>query len=334
MERSSETLNMPDEVERGASKGVVGPTSGAGDSITPQSDELSFREFGQLMWLRRKSVLSSVAAFLILALAYLHTATYRYTATLPVAAAQQENSNILSGMSGLASVAGISLPGSEVVSPFSLYLKSLHSRQVAEVLAANPAFMQTIFADQWDGATGRWRAPSGVMRSIVGATKAALGFPAQTWQPPGAAEMQGYLADNVDVDKDTQEAFATLKFKHPDPEFAKGFLTAVHMVSDEYLRERALRRTDETIRYLSTKLQTVTVAEHREALVTALSSQEKMRMNAASDAPYAAEPFGSAASSVAPTTPRPLVILLFALFSGLVVGCGIVLALQFRRAAP
>src|SRR3546814_15930359 len=87
---------------------------------------------------------------------------------------------MLSSMSGLASIAGIDIPGSEVVSPFTLYREGLHSRQVATTLAANPELMKVAFADQWDAAAGKWREPGGIRRTLVNGAKSLMGFPRQS----------------------------------------------------------------------------------------------------------------------------------------------------------
>src|SRR3546814_16412446 len=123
----------------------------------PETGELTFREFWGVIVARRKIVLACIVAFALVALLYLHTATYRYTASLTVAATQQDNTNMLSSMSGLASIAGIDIPGSEVVSPFTLYREGLHSRQVATTLAAKPELMTVDFADQWAADAGKWQ---------------------------------------------------------------------------------------------------------------------------------------------------------------------------------
>ena len=51
------------------------------------------------------------------------------------------------------------------------------------------------------------------------------------------------------------------------------------------LRERALLRTNDYIRYLSLRLQTVTLAEQHVAIAQALGEQERLKMAMSSSSP-------------------------------------------------
>jgi uncharacterized protein involved in exopolysaccharide biosynthesis len=81
-----------------------------------------------------------------------------------------------------------------------------------------------------------------------------------------------------------------------------------------------LRRADNSIAYLSEKLKTVSVAEQRVALTATLSDQEKMRMMASSDAPYAADPIGPPTASFKPTSPLPTVVIVGSFVIGTLIG--------------
>src|SRR3546814_18293921 len=94
----------------------------------------------------------------------------------------------------------------------------------------------------------------------------------------------------------------------------------LHEAADWDVRQQTLLRTSAYIRYLSNKLTTVTVAEHRLALVATLSDQERLRMAAASNVPYAAEPFGPAYGSIYVTTPQPMQVIFIFVATSLILG--------------
>ncbi len=86
------------------------------------------------------------------------------------------------------------------------------------------------------------------------------------------------------------------------------------------LRKRALTRSTSYISYLVKQLQTVTIAEYRDALIENLAQQEKARMTALGQASYVSERLGAPAVSEAPTSPPAAYILFLALLLGLIAG--------------
>ena len=99
------------------------------------------------------------------------------------------------------------------------------------------------------------------------------------------------------------------------------------MTADAMLRERAIKRTTDYIAYLSSTLAKVTVAEHRMALVQALSEQEKAAMVAKSGAPFAAEVLEEPWAGSYPSVPQVFQTLTRWAFIGTLVGCLLALLL-------
>lgn len=274
-------------------------------------------------------VLAGLGAALLSAILYLHLATYRYTAELRVTAVYSAH-QLPSGLSGIASLAGINLPGDKAVTPIALYSEAMRSRDVAAAVVADPLLMRHIFADEWDAAAGRWRDPGGLARGLLDGTKRLLGVPVQPWSPPDAADVQRHLAKNLAIIEAPRTNVTTVAVNDPDPDMAKRLLATLNDAADRHLRERALARSGEYIAYLERKLLEVQVAEYRESLVQALSAQERTRMMASSDAPYSAEPLGAITASVRPTTPKPAVVLAAALVFGLLLGLALATIADWR----
>lgn len=267
---------------------------------------------------------------LIGAIVYLHLATYRYTAELRVTAVYSAQ-QLPAGLSGIASLAGISLPGDKAVTPIALYSAALRSRDVAAAVVADPVLMRHIFPDEWDAAAGRWRDPGGLTQGLVQTAKRLLGIPVQPWSPPDASDVQLHLAKHLAIVEAPRTNITTVAVNDPDPQMAKRLLATLNEAADRHLRERALARSSEYIAYLERKLLDVQVAEYRESLVQALSAQERTRMMASSDAPYAAEPLGAIVASVKPTTPKPVVVLVAATILGLLAGLALAVLADIVR---
>ena len=266
---------------------------------------------------------------------YLNVATYRYTATMIVAPAQNSGGGLagsLSKLGGLASIAGVQLPQDSGSVAFIKYGENLHSRTAADALAADRQLMQKIFYREWDARTNSWREPSSAIRPLVNGVKTVLGIPIYAWKAPGPLEVQDYLERNVSVVQDPKKPLITISFVHPDPEFARYFVDRLHGAVDGDLRRHTQERTIDNIAYLTRKIQEVTIVEHRQALTEALGEQERILMTANSAAPFAADPISAISVSRRPTSPRPVLYLAGALFMGLVIGSACVLSWAYLRA--
>lgn len=290
--------------------------------------ELNFSDLFGIIWKRKSMVFGTIFATLFGAIVFLHLTTFQYTAFVKTTPTQPENS--AGQIQGLATLAGIGMSQDAGISPFTLYVNILRSRQVAILLTHDKRIMQTVFADQWDRNAGQWFEPKSMAKSLSKRIKSLIGVPTYQWTPPSAELMESYLAENLLASKDINDPIVTLTFRHPDAEFARYFLKRVHESADQLVRARTLERTEKYIEYLSAKLNTITVAEHRQAIVESLISQERTSMMAGSGVNYAAEAIGQVAVSEHPNSPAAMLILFVAMFFGGFASLVLALFLEYR----
>lgn len=284
------------------------------------------------LWRRKVAILLTGLAFLFGGIAYLHLAEYKYTGEMRVVASQAPGNNTGIGggrLGNLASLVGISTETGSP-SPFKLYLEELTSREVASALVSHSDLMHIVFKREWDAGTRSWRHPEPT--PFRNGFKALLGFPVLEWRAPDAARLQDYLRQSIKIDDDPKRAVTIVRFDHADPRFATALLTALNAAADGHLKTVALARARQFARYLDARLATIVVAEHRVALATALSDQEKQIMLASSDAPYAADLVEAPTTSLAPTSPRAVIVLVACTLFGLVFGTlGAMVAIAVAR---
>lgn len=308
------------------------------DNVPSRDAEVDIMEVLALLWARRLTIVIVTGCTIFLGTLYLRVATYTYTAELKVTPTQEDKG--LSGSFGnLASLAGVNIANTKSVSPFTLYLEGILSRQVAEMLIKRSDVMTTVFRGQWDGNENRWVEPESMLQPVKDVIKFVLGFPSYDWQEPSAADLERYIQKNVTVEEDQKTSIARVTFDHPNPDFAVKFLSYLHEATDQILRERTLVRSTQYIEYLQKKLDSVTVADHRAALVQALSEQEKLRMMASSNVAFAAEPFGPVTSSARPTSPQPAMVLALSALLGILISVGVIFvknlaAIKSRKFEP
>jgi Chain length determinant protein len=276
-----------------------------GETSSEPDIKVLFTEMGHRRW----RIFFSIMIGLLLAVVYLHFAKYEYTATLTIVPTASAGSGLSNKLGGLASLAGVSLPGDVGSANFEQYGESLYSLNVATVIAQDQNLMRQVFPEQWNEKAKSWEQPSGMIPVIIKGLKSILGVPSRPWNSPSHMELQDYIVKNVKSSDKPKKAITIINFSHTNQRFAPQFLIALHEATDNQLRERALLRSSLYINYLTDKLKTVVVVEHRQALSELLSSQEKMRMIASSKAPYAVEKIGEPVTSMKPSKPKPMVVL-------------------------
>lgn len=282
-----------------------------------------------ILLMREWKIVAACAVLALLWAAYqVHTAIPIYSAQMIVTPVQTtgEDTNVTARLNGalgnLASLAGVQNPNAQTATQFRLYVDSLQSRDLGEDLARDQTLMKTLFANEWDQDTQSWREPErGLGSHLLSGIKSLLGYPPAKWQPPDGARMQQFLIYQLHVTQDVRKAYlVTISFDWYDPAFAVRFLQKVNAAADNHLRQKSLTRARQYIQYLSNKLDTVTIAEHRAAIMNSLSEQEKYEMVASSASPFAADFFDAPAASDVPVWPQPRGTYLRALLEGLLAG--------------
>ncbi len=275
----------------------------------------------RLLWRRKLLIAGVVAMCIVGTIVRLQLSVFQYSAELRVTPVQADSSSMMSNLSGLASLAGVSLPKNQTVSPFGLYVESLKGREIANRMSRDPEIMKVVFEDQWDSANRTWKQPA-VSLNVTARrfVKGVLGLPVAVWGPPAGEDLYLFMLDSVEVTEDQKRNIVTMKFYHKNKQFAGRFLERLHQISDQALRERTLARASTYVTYLERRIALTTVGEHRVALADALGTQERLLMMASSNAPFAAEPFGSILLSAAPEKPRPAKMLIYGALLGIAFG--------------
>ena len=308
------------------------------EQIDSKHNTIDWRELVQVVLKEWKIVLISVGVFLLLANINLHMNPSVFAVQMVVTPVQGSNDQVSSRMnslSSLAQLAGLNLSPSagQSASQFRAYLDSMYSRDLSNELAKNDEIMHAIFHREWDAKAQRWKKPSpNVIEIIRGVFMRVLGARPLPWTPPNGARLQEFLTGpgGIIVMQDVKRPdLATIEMDSANPKFAIKLLNAINQAADNRLRKKALRRATQYINYLSKELDTVTVAEHRAAIVQALSEQEKFKMSASSATPYGADLADAPWASLTRLAPRPSKEYPKAIGEGLLVGALIALLLHY-----
>lgn len=276
------------------------------------------------------AITSSVAVFL--AIIYLFVAAPKYTATMILAAVQEQGSSSTLGALGqFSAISGIKIGESDAGQRFSAFIDLLTSHVVAKRLMKDEQLIQKIFSKEWDQNNNKWHPHSGIISFLKRAPGALFGRP--TWSPPTPTRLAKYLSDNINVRDFGDAGMKTISIDHKDPVFAVELLDKVYKAADNELKADALIRTKQYIAYLERRLSAVSLAEHRQALSHLLIDQERAQMIIEAELPYSARVVSDAISSDLPTEPKVVVTLIIALLIGVFIGVLWIFLLQKETAA-
>jgi len=272
----------------------------------------------QVLAARRRLIALVTMAALVLGILHLRTTEYLYQAQLRVAAAPGSASRTprLGSLSGLAALAGV---GTEAeATPFRLYLEDLQSPLTAAALAADPALMRQVFADEWTG-TG-WAPKASFLDRAHSTLLALAGSPVPAATPPDADRLQDWLARNIIISEEQRSPVVTLYLDHSDPAFAKAMLERLHEVADARARARATARAEANVAHLDQRLADTAPFDLRQAIIATRAAEEQRLMLARNPTPFATQRFGGAVATSQPVSPKQGRVLLIALVLGLVGG--------------
>ncbi len=221
--------------------------------------------------------------------------------------------------------------GDESLSDFARYLELFGSGAVAERLAADPAFLRTLYPERWGadtpGEAPGWRPPPGLAPVVKRALLALVGR--QDWVEPDAERVGRTLRERLVIDMVRTGPMRRISLRHRDRATASALLGRVAAATDAHLRAEASRRSVAQIAHIKARLASVTVAEHRRALSDLLSDQERVAMMIEVDLPFAADVIQAPTAPALPDWPNPAALVPLAGLVGLLAGS---LALSVRAA--
>lgn len=222
--------------------------------------------------------------------------------------------------------------GDEALSDYARYAELLCSVPVAERLARQPGILRTLFETSV-APDGGWRPPGDPFSRAKRLLLRLAGR--DSWLPPDAHQLARLLEEELIVTPVGDGPMRRLRFRHPDREFGRTLLAAIHAAAEGLIREEAERRTGAEIDYLRRRVQEETSAENRRAFGGLLAEQERIRQMIAVALPFAADVIEPPSAPGLPDWPDPLVLLAVGALAGGAIGMVIVYARgAWRQAGP
>lgn len=286
--------------------------------IWADDEALDLRALLGRLWRRRLWLFASMLLGAALAVAYVLNATPIYRVTTQLVSTSDER-NSLSGSlmsalgdmgGGLASLAGIGLGSADAGTQEAIAV--LQSQQFTERFIRDLNLMPRLFPTSWDAKAGKWLAPPG--------------------QQPTLGKAFKYFNNgirNVKLDKTTGIVTMQVDWRNPE-EAALWANTLVSRVNAE-MRDRAIKKSEESLAFLERELQRTTLVETRQAINRLVEAQIKQRMLANVSHEYAFRVVDPAIAPDrdAPIKPKKLLVLAAGPFAGLLLAIMTLLTLDW-----
>lgn len=282
--------------------------------------EIDLSEIFSILWSSKLLISCNVFIFTLIAVIYSLSLTNLFTSSVLLQVTESENNNSLSNMtsqySGIASLAGISMPSaSSNKSDYAIetiksriFLKHLLTfDEVRENLMAAVKYdskLDKITYDQgiYDASKNEWIRDISFNRKRV----------------PTHIETHPIYLKNININKDTETGFIKISFTHLSPSFSKEFLDLVVSELNTVSKKRDLEEAELALVFLQDLLLQVQQADIRKSINQLIEAQIKTKMFANIRNDYLLKDIDQAFIPETKTSPKRLVITILGLFLGLV----------------
>jgi len=272
------------------------------DTLVSEHDEISLRDLIALIWARRWLVLSIViiATSVAGAAALIADKKYLATVTLSPASGSQNQLGALGSLAaqfgGVASLAGISLPGD---SKRSESLAILQSEALTESYIRKNDLLPILYGDLWDPVGKKWKETD--PKKI-----------------PTLWKANQYFKKSVRaVTTDPKTDLVTLTITWKDAELAARWANELVRMANEYSRDRAIQESERNIAYLNEQALKTDMLGVKQVIFTILQNEINKEMLARGNSEYALKVLDPAFTPERPSSPKLTLWLIMGFFGGL-----------------
>jgi len=291
-----------------------------------EDDEIDLVELAKTIWGGRRMIALFVVLAVLTASAYLNVVERKYTVLLVLKSAQEQSQpSSISGLGGIASLAGIELPSGSNAD-FSSFPLLMKSREVAGAIFDDELLIQSIFSNEWDAEEKEWRPPFSFLGTVLSPIKSAVtGSLTTDYLPPNAARLSELIEANISASIDSMSNLLNVSTEASDPDLALNLMNRVVSETDALFRERFIKAGSAALEFYKGQLSRAQSGEHREALAQLIVKEEQKLMLATRSSSYVVEILRGPDVSRMPTSPKPNLILALSFMFGLFAGAGLVL---------
>ena len=282
------------------------------------NDEIDLKDLFFAIWNGKVYIILVSVISVFFASFYLQNAERKYSVEYNLKPVGETKSNhSLSGLGGIASIAGIQLPTSSNTD-FNIFKELITSTEVSKIIFENKKIIRDIFSSEWDEMENKFsRPPKSKIQTFVSDTKKLLtGNTEENYMPPNPKRLSIFMNKNIQIGEDKTTGFLEFASETSKPKLMLSLILEATKASDKIMRQRYIDFSKEPLVFYKEKLRTARSREHREALAGLISKEEQKLMFASRGKYFIAEPYINPKISLHPTLPKPKLILAISLVFG------------------
>jgi uncharacterized protein involved in exopolysaccharide biosynthesis len=299
----------------------------------PLDEEIDLRELASVLWAGKKIILAVTALFAVVAVIVALLIPNQYQATAVVSPAQGGNNSMLGAMAsqfgGLASLAGIKVPGEEG-GETEAALEIIKSWSFIEQFIASNNLAAAIFAaDGWDRKTNKLSYDSSLYDSQQKLWVRTP--PAGKTIEPTSWELYEGFTERLNVTTNEKTGMISISIEHYSPILAKEWVGLYITTINNYMRDRKLEQTNSNIEYLEAQIEKTAIAGMKEVFYQIIEEQIKNKMLAEASPEYAFVTVSHAMVPEEKSTPKRGLICILSVLLGAMISIFAVLVMHYSK---
>lgn len=242
-----------------------------------------------------------IAVVFLSAYIYILTATEEYLITAQVAPVQSSGmSSGLSGINQITASLGLGTVGRSSSIEFEKFKKIIYAEETAQLFIDTNDPRAMIFGDRFDPVSGNVTKFT-IKDRLKGFVYRLLGRKRELIIDKKT--LSNYVESEISMSIDRQTDFITFSFMHQDKEVGLSFLSDLINIADKVIKIGEREKTNSSINYLKSQINSTKINEHRQALVNGLTYYEIQMSIIGDDSPYAASFIRKPTTTRQPVTP-------------------------------
>ncbi len=260
-----------------------------GQTDTQYDDGIDLRELFGVLWAGNLKIIAITAVFAFVSVIYALSLPNEYKATVLLAPAQSDNSNLsgaLGQLGGLASLAGVSIGDGET-SEAQIAQEIMKSWSFIEgFIAENNIAVEVYAAQEWQRGSNELLIDNNLYDVE---TKTWLVENVNTGEigPPSSWKLFNSFSGRLTVSQDKQSGLVSVSIQYYSPQLAKQWLDMFVVAINAHMQQRQVERVGNNINYLQVQIEKTSIAEMREIFYNIIEEQTKNKMLAEASPEYA-----------------------------------------------
>ena len=215
-------------------------------------NEIDLFEIFAYLWLKKITIAIFTISITVISVAssYFLPNFYKSSALLEVASVSSQMSSVSSPMSGLASMAGISMPGSASGDSTSFIVETLQSRDfIKNLITYDEVLPSLMAAKSFDTASKKINFDSNLYDAKKDVWIREVGYPYS--KTPSILEVHKEFNEKVlGVSVDKKTGYITISIEHISPVFAQSLIFIIIDELNKVSRNKDLKESEEAINFL------------------------------------------------------------------------------------